>query len=283
MIPRPIVGELEPLRADRLGGLRFLLHSRFTSTTLEQHLAVNPGLSWRHRGNGQYVVGGYWRRRPEIAHVVELSPGPHRRLLVEQLVSAGRTIGLELVLAEIPIGDLDFWRAADFAPVERIVEYEKLGTDARVAPPAVPLRRYDGDDLPRLLELERRTFPWLWWNSTPEMALYAEAPQSELWVATAPDDVERLDGYVGITIRGAQGHLDRLAVDPDRRRRGIGAALVALALDRYGRAGVKRISLTTQVDNARAQPLYERFGFRPTRNQLTIYGRWLARPRDRTP
>lgn len=285
MIPRPLSADLEPLRADRVGGLRFLLHSRFTPTTLEQHLAVNPGLSWRHTGNGQYVVGAYWRRRPEIASVVELSSGPHRRALVDQLVAAARTVGCELVLAETAVEgrDLDFWRAAEFTPVERIVEYEKLGTDSPIEARPASLRRYDPEDLPALLDLERRAFPWLWWNSTPEMAVYGEAAESEVWLAVATDDPRQIEGYVGLTVRGAHGHLDRLAVDPERRRQGLGAALVARALARYARAGVKRISLTTQVDNVRAQPLYERFGFRPTRNQLTIYGRWLGRPRDRTP
>lgn len=285
MIRPPVLGDLEPLQADRVGGLRYLLHSRFNVDSLERHLALNPGLSWRHRGNGQYVVGGYWRRRPDIASVVELSPGPHRRLLLEQLVAAARTIGCELALAEIPVEgrDLDLYRGLGFEPVERIVEYERIGATPDPTSSAVRLRPYDPADLASLLELERRAFPWFWLNSTAEMAHYADSNETELWLAAPPEAGGRIVGYVGITLRGAHGHLDRIAVDPDWRRRGIGAALLGRAIERCAGAGVRRISLTTQVDNGRAQPLYGRFGFRQTRNRLTIYGRWLGRPRDRTP
>lgn len=285
MIHPPVLGDLEPLQADRVGGLRFLLHSRFNAESLEQHLAVNPGLSWRHRANGQYVVGGYWRRRPDIANVAELSPGPHRRLLIEQLVASARTIGCQLVLAQVPLErhELDTYRGLDFEPIERIVEYERLGLGPPAQAGSVPLRRYHPADLPALLDLERRAFPWFWLNSTTEMAHYGESAETELWLAAPPEAGGQVVGYVGLTLRGAHGHLDRIAVDPDWRRRGIGAALLDRAVERCGRAGVRRISLTTQVDNGRAQQLYARFGFRVTRNQLTIYGRWLGRPRDRTP
>ncbi len=281
----PAADLLEALEVEKVGGLRLLLHSRFTPQTLSRHLAVNPGLSWRHVANGQYVVGGYWRRRPEIACVVELSPGPHRRELVDRLVAAAQRIGCDLVLAEIPIEprDAELWRAAGFAPVDRIVEYEKIGAWSDAGVTATYLRPYKPDDLRPLLALEERSFPWLWRNSTAELAQYGEADESEIWVAAPPEAGGTPIGYVGLTIRGAHGHLDRLAVDPDWRRRGIGAALVSRALERYAETGVRRITLTTQVDNARAQPLYARFGFRPTRNQLTIHGKWLGRPRDRTP
>ena len=121
----------------------------------------------------------------------------------------------------------------------------------------------------------------LWWNSTAELARYGEALESEVWVLNGPDG--SLAAYVGLTARGTHGHLDRLAVAPDARRAGIGTALVTHALSRFGAHGVSRVTLTTQHDNVRAQPLYERTGFRLTRHRLTIYGRWLGQPRDRTP
>jgi ribosomal-protein-alanine N-acetyltransferase len=113
------------------------------------------------------------------------------------------------------------------------------------------------------------------------MAHYGDADESEVWVVDGPGG--RLAGYVGLTIRGWRGHLDRLAVAPELRRQGLGGALVGHALSRFGAQGVSRVTLTTQHDNVRAQPLYERFGFRLSRYQLTIYGRWLGQPRDRTP
>jgi ribosomal protein S18 acetylase RimI-like enzyme len=274
--------QLEPLRAERVGGLRFLLGSRFTQQSLNEYLALNPGLSWRAAENGQYVVGGYWRRRPDIAGVVELASGRFRQELVAQLVHSAQRIGCELVVGEAHEGDSmgAFWREVGFEPVDLIVEYERLGR-VQADPPAIGLRLYEPDDLRPLIDLERRSFPWLWWNSTAELARYGEAHESEIWVMDGPQG--SLAAYLGITVRGTHGHLDRLAVAPESRRAGIGTALVAHALSRFGVHGVLRVTLTTQHDNVRAQPLYERTGFRLTRHRLTIYGRWLGQPRDRTP
>ena len=272
----------EPLRAEKVGGLRFLLGSRFTQQSLAQHLALNPGLSWRATENGQYVVGGYWRRRPDVATVVELASGRYRTELVAELVRSAQRIGCELVVGEAHEGDgmAAFWREIGFEPVDLIVEYERLGR-IYVDPPSVGFRLYRPEDLRPLIDLERRSFPWLWWNSTAELARYGEAPESEVWVLDG--GAGQLAAYVGITIRGTHGHLDRVAVAPDHRRGGIGTALVTHALGRFAVQGVTRVTLTTQHDNVRAQPLYERTGFRLTRHRLTIYGRWLGQPRDRTP
>jgi ribosomal-protein-alanine N-acetyltransferase len=276
--------EIEPLKAGDLRGLRFLLQSRFTGDALTQHLAVNPGLSWRVPSNGQYVVGGYWRRRPEIASIVEIGSGPYRAPLIEQVVASARRIGCTLVVVELNVGprEAPAWQEVGFGPIDTIVEYEKRGTDYPPLDEGPRPRLYLPDDLRSLLELERRSFPWLWWNSSTEMIHYAESEESEIWVLPGKER-DQVVGYVGLTVRGDHGHLDRLAVDPTLRRRGLGSVLVALALDRFALRGARRITLTTQFDNRRAQPLYQRFGFRQTREQLTIYGRWLGTPRDRTP
>jgi ribosomal-protein-alanine N-acetyltransferase len=274
--------QLEPLRAERMGGLRFLLGSRFNQSSLAEHLALNPGLSWRAAANGQYVVGGYWRRRPDIAGVVEIASGRYRKELIAQLVRSAQRVGCELVVGEAHAGDgmAAYWREVGFEPVDLIVEYERLGR-IEGPPPAIGLRLYDPDDLRPLIDLERRSFPWLWWNSTAELARYGEAPESEVWVLDAP--AGGLAAYVGLTVRGTHGHLDRIAVAPEQRRGGLGTALVGHALARFAANGATRVTLTTQHDNVRAQPLYERTGFRLTRHRLTIYGRWLGQPRDRTP
>lgn len=275
---------IEPLKAGDLRGLRFLLQSRFTGDALTRHLAANPGLSWRVPANGQYVVGGFWRRRPEIASILEVGSGPHRADLIERLVGSARSLGCVLVVVELNVGPREgpAWDALGFGPVDTILEYERRGTDYPPLTGAPQFRPYQPDDLRSLLDLERRSFPWLWWNSSSEMIHYAESADSEIWVLPGRERDE-VAGYLGLTVRRDHGHLDRLAVDPRLRRRGHGSALVARALDRFAARGARRITLTTQFDNRRAQPLYHRFGFRQTREQLTIYGRWLTAPRDRTP
>jgi ribosomal protein S18 acetylase RimI-like enzyme len=63
---------------------------------------------------------------------------------------------------------------------------------------------------------------------------------------------------------GPAGWLEDLVVHPRRRGRGIGAALLAFAVERSRAAGLARLTLLTDRDNARAQRLYRRAGFRPS-------------------
>ena len=51
-----------------------------------------------------------------------------------------------------------------------------------------------------------------------------------------------------------------VAVDPDRRRRGIGTALIVALLERVGPEA--QVTLEVRRSNGGAQRLYERFGFR---------------------
>ncbi len=52
-----------------------------------------------------------------------------------------------------------------------------------------------------------------------------------------------------------------LVVERDLRRRGLGAALLTLAMETYARRGANSVELKTDVDNVVAQSLYRRLGF----------------------
>ena len=80
-------------------------------------------------------------------------------------------------------------------------------------------------------------------------------------------DGERVLGMVSIlrTVSTAEGgpagHLEDLVVRPECRGRGIGSRLLAYAIGRSRAAGLRRLILLTDGDNAGAQRLYERAGF----------------------
>ena len=80
----------------------------------------------------------------------------------------------------------------------------------------------------------------------------------------------RIIGYAVSGHTGDHGYLQRLAVDPDVQRSGIGAALVLDCLHWMRRAGVDRVSVNTQEANARAFALYERMGFVPVEPGLAV-------------
>ncbi|MFE3682640.1 GNAT family N-acetyltransferase [Streptomyces sp. NPDC059095] len=90
----------------------------------------------------------------------------------------------------------------------------------------------------------------------------------ERLVARDPDALilAELDGELaGTVVAGFDGwrcHLYRLAVHPDRRRNGIGRALLAAAEDRFTALGGRRADAMVLVRNERAQHAWAAAGYK---------------------
>jgi [ribosomal protein S18]-alanine N-acetyltransferase len=126
------------------------------------------------------------------------------------------------------------------------------------APPAaaVQIRRLTYADLPQVVAIERRAFTSPW--SLAMFVLELSKPSGICLAATTTED--ELVGYIVCSRYDTVWHVMNVAVDPDRRRRGIGTALIAALLERVGPDG--QVTLEVRRSNAGAQGLYERFGFR---------------------
>ena len=270
---------IEPLTPEVAASLRLSPFSRFTPETLANHARQFPGLSWVIPSQRAYAVGGYWRLRKEIGEVVELSPGAWRHVLFDRLLEGFRSAGMVLAVVDYDAHHLDngFFASKGFRSIERIVEYERLGTSISHQTRPRAIRHFEPSDLEQVLEVERESFPWLWWNSREDLVRYVASPQVRVLVDVEGD---RVIGYAGVTIRGPNGHLDRLAVRESRQGEGIGAALLAAALGELRQHGVRRVSLSTQETNRRSQALYERFGFVQSKWRYDVYGLWLTDKRE---
>jgi len=121
--------------------------------------------------------------------------------------------------------------------------------------------RYTRGDLDEILAIERASFPHPW---SPEM--FDEELNNRLchiFVARERAGTGgRVVGYVCFWLFLAEMHLLNIAVDPVSRQRGIGAGLLARALDFARERGVKMVFLEARRGNRSAQSLYRRFGFR---------------------
>ena len=126
------------------------------------------------------------------------------------------------------------------------------------APPAaaVEIRRLTYADLPQVVAIERRAFTSPW--SLAMFVLELSKPSGVCLAATTSD--QELVGYLVCSRYDAVWHVMNVAVDPDRRRRGIGTALIGALLERIGPDA--QVTLEVRRSNAGAQVLYERFGFR---------------------
>ncbi len=266
-----------PLRSGDVDLLRLGWSSAFTARDLEVHLRAHPGLSWWVPANGEYLIGGPWRHRTEIAVIQELTGRIHTTALVDAFTRGCRERGLRLaVMLDQHEGRREsFYAQIGFDLLQNIVVYELPRLPRPIPPPATlrftPVTPETLDDL---LAVDHAAFPWLWWNSAAEFASYAAHYGVEIFLGSEPDGTPV--AYVGVTSYRGWGHLDRIAVIPDRQGAGYGLEALNFAVGRLAEQGARRVGLSTQADNIRSQHLYERYGFRRTTgSDYLIYGAWL--------
>ncbi len=95
------------------------------------------------------------------------------------------------------------------------------------------VRRLSYGDLPAVLAIERRSFPTPW--SLAMFVLELSKPSGDL--PRRPTDEQGLAGYLVCSRYADVWHLMNVAVDPERRRRGIATQLIETLLDEAGRGG----------------------------------------------
>jgi ribosomal protein S18 acetylase RimI-like enzyme len=138
---------------------------------------------------------------------------------------------------------------------------------------ARPTRRMRRSDLAPVIDVDRRAFPPMWAHDRASLADARSAtPRSRARV------VDRRGGIAGYALggrAGRTGYLQRLAVDPDQQRLGIGRSLVEDALASFQRHRVGNVMVNTAVDNEPALALYRSVGFRRCSTELVICERSL--------
>ena len=125
------------------------------------------------------------------------------------------------------------------------------------APPAaaVEIRRLTYADLPQVVAIERRAFTTPW-----SLAMFVLELSKPSGVCLAAVVETELAGYLVCSRYDTVWHVMNVAVDPDRRRRGIATALIAALFERIGDDA--QVTLEVRRSNTGALSLYERFGFR---------------------
>lgn len=124
-------------------------------------------------------------------------------------------------------------------------------------------------DVPELAQLEPRCFsdPW----SAAGFREMLAAPYILGLIAQGRS--KGLAGYLVARLIENEGEILNLAVDPERRRNGIGALLLESALKELIARGVEAVFLEVRVSNQAAINLYLSKGFRPIGQRNGYYRR----------
>ena len=124
---------------------------------------------------------------------------------------------------------------------------------------AVDIRRFepgDADAVVALWEACDLTRPW---NDTRKDIARKIAVDDGLFLVGTVDDVVVASVMAGYD--GHRGWVNYLAVDPDRRRDGLGRALMEEAEARLGQRGCPKVNLQVRATNTDVLAFYARLGY----------------------
>jgi ribosomal protein S18 acetylase RimI-like enzyme len=179
--------------------------------------------------------------------------------------------GRGLTVAAITVSD---WLKAlltesGFTGGQQIVVLEQSAVPFadRPLPPEIQLRPMLAADLPAVAVVDAAGFAHLWRNSLTTL----HCGLSQAGFATVAERDGEILGYQISTRSSFGAHLARLAVLPGLQRQGLGYLLVQDLLHQTRGAGLFRLTVNTQNDNAASLALYQKIGFRLTGERYQVF------------
>jgi len=122
----------------------------------------------------------------------------------------------------------------------------------------IKIRQMRKNDLPRVSEIERLSFPIPW----PQSAFLKELDKKEFAFWWVIEYKKLIVGYGGYWKIKDEAHIVNLAIHPDFRKKGLGTKLLSFLLTQIQNQRLSTITLEVRESNVIAQRLYEKFGFR---------------------
>ena len=127
------------------------------------------------------------------------------------------------------------------------------GTDA-----IATLRKMEEADLPAVLAIERRAYPFPWSEGIFRDCLRAG------YACHVAEVAGGIIGYGVVSIAAGESHVLNLCMHPDRRRQGHGATMLHFLMEEARKRGARCMLLEVRASNSSAIRLYRKFGFNET-------------------
>lgn len=120
---------------------------------------------------------------------------------------------------------------------------------------AAHLRRMQESDLPEVMQIELRAYPWPW-----SVGNFRDCLRSgySMWVLESD---KRIIGYAVLSVQADEAHLLNLCIDPACQSRGLGRRLLRDVRSAAQASGAQRIFLEVRPSNRHAVKLYQDEGF----------------------
>ena len=125
-------------------------------------------------------------------------------------------------------------------------------------------------DLPAVRAIDAEAFGRDAWTAAAWFAEWKGVPTMRHLAVAVEDD--RVVGYGIVATIADVADLHRIAVTADRRRHGLGAALVDALIAEARRRGCTRMLLEVEASNEAALALYGRLGFVEIARRQAYYG-----------
>lgn len=129
------------------------------------------------------------------------------------------------------------------------------------------IRRMTIDDVPAVVELDRKSFSLPW----PERSFRFELtdnPASRCWVAELQG---KIVGMIVVWLLVDEAHVATIATHPEFRRKGIAKRLLSHALRHLISEGARSSFLEVRESNFAAQEMYRKFGYEETGRRRRYY------------
>ncbi|MDQ6622106.1 MAG: GNAT family N-acetyltransferase [Verrucomicrobiota bacterium] len=230
-----------------------------------------------------------------------ISFNQHVELAAEVKELAGQR-GLRLVIARAELSDGHWIRALETVGFRLMDVQASLVWRSGVAPPNTPstgveIRDYRPDDFGAIGPFASEAFSQSHLYSDQRLPLEQTDRLHQEWirndcagrasfVLVAVEQGSVVGFVAGLSDSAkeewlglAQGHIDLIAVDPQKRKGGMGRALMHEALMRYKGRDVAYVSVSTQATNLSAIKLYQGLGFQLNDFAVTLHA-WIDSPAE---
>jgi len=143
---------------------------------------------------------------------------------------------------------------------------------------ALEIAPIEDADVPDVVALWRAcglTRPWN--DAEADIALARKSPNATILLGRAD---KRIVATAMVGHDGHRGWVYYVAVDPERRAKGLGRAIMSAAEDWLRETGIPKLQLMVRPENTRVQAFYESIGY--DEQERVIYAKWLD-GREMTP